>query len=702
MIPDEIVQEVKRRVDLGAVVGRYVQLKRSGRSLIGLCPFHAEKTPSFNVRTDEGFYKCFGCDAKGDVFRFLAQQTGQDFHAIVRQLAAEVGVEIPDDDATPAELARRAERKRTLRVLELAQLYFRGRLRADEGASARAYLRDVRGLDEAQADVFGLGFGGMSDEGLKSFLGREGVSSEHAVAAGVLAEGRNGPYDFFRQRITFPVRGRAGEVLSFSARAFGPSEKGRPKYVNGPSTSVYDKSRALYGLFEALPALKKGEAAVLVEGQLDVIATHRVGVPTGLAVSGTSLTDRHVAELQKQTERVIVALDADAAGQAASERAILMFLQAGLDVAWAKLVEKDPDAMVQAGESEALKTALAGAASAIEVLVERAVEKAAGSMRARALAVDALLPFLAAPPRELLRHQYTRLAARALNEDEQLLWREVEGRGRELLRRRLSGGRHEPQARPPAAPQRPHERGPEAEQSGQLADPSALPRRPRVDVRWTDAERSLARALMTHPDLAPRVNPLLDALKNHELRGWVRRLIQALVDYEHTDAAEVLQKVPISRGTLAEIAAEIFRRGGFAQPEEIISRRSAIAILNDYTSRFDSRTLEEQLAEVQRAINVASERDDLETWRRLQLQAGAIVSSIRSRQGRELPPPSTGPQLPAARPTPGPGAAADVTPGSALDDAARAQPVSDGIPAIHVDSAEDGEWDEMDAEWDPM
>lgn len=686
MIPDEVVQEIKRRADIGAVVGRYVKLKRSGRNLVGLCPFHNEKTPSFNVRADEGFYKCFGCDAKGDVIGFLQEKTGQDFNSVVRQLAAEVGVEIPEDGASPEEIARRKEHKRLLRITELAQLYFRGRLRSDEGKPARAYLHDVRGLTDEEIERFALGFGGESDEGLKAFLEREGVSAAEAMKAGVLAEGRRGPYDFFRQRVTFPVRGRSGEVLSFSARAFGESERGRPKYVNGPSSPIYDKSRALYGLHEALPALKKGQPAVLVEGQLDVIATHKASVPTGVAVSGTSLTERHIEELKRYTERVVVCLDSDAAGLAASERAVLLFLAAGVDVSLAELLEKDPDAMVRAGEAEALKTILEGAPPAIEVLVRRAVEKATGSVRARSQAVDQLLPFLAAPPRELLRSQYARLAARALNEDEQLLWKEVEGRGRDLLRKRISGARFEPQPPRPAP----------AEEPTELA---VRPPRPKALVKWTDAERSLALALLTHPLLAPRCGVLSDALRNPELRGFVGRLTEALVRFHDLAPKDALQRVKMPRNSvLFELVRKVMEAGAFEEPDRLLSEHAAAAIIEDFVRRFDQRPLKEQLAEVQRAMAASEERGDHEAWRQLEVQQRALIASLRELE-EGLP---AAPAVAALPPPPAPETPASLTLIRGGRGESSEAPPAEDLPAPERSEADPDDWDELEAEGDPI
>ena len=702
MIPDDIIQEIKRRTDICAVIGRTVKLKRNGRNSVGLCPFHNEKTPSFNVRSDEGYYKCFGCDAKGDVFKFLQETTGQDFYHVARQLAEEAGLELPEEEIDPQKAERMRQRKRILRTLELAQLYFRGRLRADEGKPARAYLRDARGIQDEEVEAFGLGYGGASDTGLREFLEREGVTPNEAIEAGVLAEGRTGPYNFFRQRITFPVRNQKGEVLSFSARIFGPNEKNRPKYVNGPATRVYDKSRALYGLYEALPALKKGSPAVLVEGQLDVVAIHRAGLCSGLAVSGTALTERHVEEVLRRTERVVIALDADAAGKAASERAVLHFTRAGADVALATLLEKDPDAMVRNGEAEALSRTLHGAPAAIEVLVQNAVESAVGSLHARAKAVDHLLPFLAAHPRELRRSQYTRRAAQALHEDADLLWKEVEGRGREMLRKRISLA---PEPVPaPLPPQASAARGMQRSVAvsslgaGKGALRTVAKSAPRALVKWSDAERSLALALLTHPLLAPRCGVLVESIRNTELKGFIERLSEALVRFHDLSPTDVLRRVAMPRqSVLFELVRKVLEAGAFEEPGRLLSEQAAASIIDDFVRKYDERSIEEQLAEVQRAMAALPQQEAHAQWRELELQQRALIVSLRETSGEKAESRQDVPALPEPSPRTPPmlseAAAVEPEPSSEVKNVSQNEPDPDPEP-------EDGTWEEAESDWE--
>lgn|GEM_PF-875717 len=439
---EEAIAEIKRRVDISDVIGRHVQLKKSGRSMVGLCPFHGEKTPSFYVHPNEGFYKCFGCDAKGDVFTFLEKHTGQSFIDIARSLGAEVSVELPDDGRSPAQRKRLAENKRLTRVLDAAQTYFRQRLRMPEGKPGLHYLHDVRGLSDDEIDQFGIGYGGGSENGLLDVLKEQGFSEQDALTVGLQARSkRGGSYPFYRGRVTFPIRKKNGDLATFGGRALG--DRG-PKYVNGAQSPLYDKSRDFYGLFEAMPALKRKQSAVLVEGYFDVVALARAGFPTGISPCGTALTPRHVEALGRLTEQVILCLDADVAGQKGMERALLRLLQGGLSVSQVTLLEKDPDTYIQKGETDTLTQLLAGAEDALDLRIQQAVAEASGSVRARLNAIEGILPFLAAPRRDLVREQYIKKAAERLGEERATLEREVQERGQQLITQVLGGRR--PQA----------------------------------------------------------------------------------------------------------------------------------------------------------------------------------------------------------------------------------------------------------------
>ena len=646
MIAEDVIAEIKRRADIGEVIGRHVKLKRVGRNLVGLCPFHTEKSPSFNVRPDDGFFYCFGCKATGDVVEFLVRTTGRGFLDIITELAEQTGVEIPKVAVDPAEEARQKERKRVLRVLELAQVFFRTRLSSEAGQGARAYLADVRKLEDAAVDRFGLGWGGATDDGLVTFLKEQGVSVDDGVAAGVLGRSERGPWDFFRHRVTIPIRGTRGEVLSFQGRIFGDRAvdaqgRKRPKYVNGPQTAVYDKSAVLFGLFEAQAGLKQGKPAVLVEGPLDAIAVHRAGLPTAVAPCGTGLTVRHVDELKRKTERVVVCMDQDQAGKDAAARAILMMLQAGLDVGLAALPDKDPDAMVSAGRAEELRGLLNAAPAALDELLARARKSATGGVRARVAALDELLPYLAAPPRELVRAEAIRAVARAFGEDEGVIAGEVDKRGRRMLGERLRGTR---QGEPPGAPARPRageapdegpRAGPRAGEPVRTAQRAAVARvAPLRMVRapaFTEPEILLVEALLMHPHLAARCGALVPALKNQELRGFIERLVELLVRFHDEDPRGILPRLPLSpNGQVRNVLLKVQQAGGFTRPDSYLTEAAAARIVEDAILSLDRRTLELRLGEVQAQMAEADAAADHGERKRLLVEQAALVEAIKA------------------------------------------------------------------------
>ena len=629
MIPEETIAEIKRRADLAAVVGRTVKLKKSGKNLVGLCPFHSEKTPSFNVRPDEGFFYCFGCKAAGDVVSFLERTTGRGFLDIVTELADQTGVELPKVDVDPAEEARQQERKRLLRVLELTQVYFRTRLQSpDEGRAARAYLGEARKIDDAAVDAFGLGFGGAHHEGLVGFLKEQGLTAEDGVAAGVVVAGERGPYDFFRQRVTIPIRGHKGQVIAFQGRIFGEhDDKKRPKYVNGPQTAVYDKSVALFGLFESQAGLKRGLPAILVEGPLDAIAVHRAQVPTAVAPCGTGMTPRHVDEIRRRTEKVVVCLDADKAGREAAERAILMFLRAGLDTGLVALPDKDPDQMVQAGRADELRTMILSAKSAIDMKIDGAREQARGTVHSRVEAIRGLVPYLAALADDLTKTEAIRRAAQAFNAEPKEIADAVQSRGRKALDEKLRG-----QPSPSAAPAA----------SKPVASPSPVPARMHRPVRpFSDPEVMLAEALLTHPQLAARCGVLLPVLRNPELRGFVKRLIELLVRFHDEDPRALLPRVGMRPdGQLTHrVVLRLKQAGGFERPDSYMSEATAARIIEDCILTVDEKGLEGRLGELLGQLAAADERNDPGERKRIYEEQRAIehaLQALRSPTARPL------------------------------------------------------------------
>ena len=319
-----IVDDIKERIDIVELVGQTVPLKKAGRNFKGLCPFHAEKTPSFIVFPDSGNYHCFGCGEGGDVFSFLMKTQNLSFSEALRELAQRAGVPLVAREAAHA--ARRdEERDRLLEITAAAARYFHNLLlQAAAARHARAYL-DERGVNAATIEAFQLGYSLDEWEALGRYLASRGYSTAEVEAAGLIIAREQAPghYDRFRGRLVFPIRDPRGRTIGFGARTLKKDEQ--PKYLNSPETRLFKKGAGLYGLDRARRAIRQREQAVVVEGYMDVLIAHQHGYENVVASLGTALTERQVRQLERLTRNLVLALDADAAGQMATLR--------GLDVA---------------------------------------------------------------------------------------------------------------------------------------------------------------------------------------------------------------------------------------------------------------------------------------------------------------------------------------------------------------------------------
>ncbi|MBF0156860.1 MAG: DNA primase [Magnetococcales bacterium] len=321
---ESFLDDVRTRVDLLELVGRSVALKKSGSNWTGLCPFHTEKTPSFSVNPEKGFFKCFGCGAGGDVFAFVMRRQGLAFHEAVSSLAGQAGLEIPRDRDPLAE-QRRQVRDRILEVNSRAERYFRDRLAAPEGRAAREYL-DQRGLSTETVARFHLGYAPPGWRNLLDHFGGGDAAATLLREAGlVLAKEDSGRhYDRFRDRIIFPIHDRRGLCLGFGGRVMGDE---KPKYINSPETPVYRKGEVLFGLDLALESIREEGSVIVVEGYLDLIALASRGVGHVVATLGTALTHRHLAILWQHTPEIRFCFDGDQAGQKAAWRAMELALE---------------------------------------------------------------------------------------------------------------------------------------------------------------------------------------------------------------------------------------------------------------------------------------------------------------------------------------------------------------------------------------
>jgi len=327
---DDKIEEVRSRADIVEIVGAHVRIRRAGRNFVGLCPFHNEKTPSFSVNAERGFFHCFGCGAGGSVFNFIMRVEGLTFPEVVRSLARKYGVTLPEHDQSgPAA----GEREAMLKAGEVAAEFFAHVLwNSTDGALARDYLKS-RGISVETARAFMIGFAPNRPASLAKALERRGLR-DAGVKVGLVRKDGDGAYDMFRARVMFPIRDAQGRVLAFGGRVL---DARLPKYINSPESPLYSKARTLYGLFEARQAISFSlnapagkDRAIIVEGYFDVIALWQAGFKEAVAGCGTALTVEQLRALSRYTKNVIACFDGDAAGRKASMRAQEIFLQAGL------------------------------------------------------------------------------------------------------------------------------------------------------------------------------------------------------------------------------------------------------------------------------------------------------------------------------------------------------------------------------------
>jgi DNA primase len=419
MIPPAFVHDLLARVDIGEVVGRSVELKRAGSSHKGLCPFHAEKSPSFTVSASRQTYHCFGCGAHGNAIGFLMEHHGMGFIDAVRDLAQQAGLTVPEDASSPADREQAAahkHRQATLAdVLARAAENYRRQLKSSERAIA--YLKG-RGLSGEIAARFGLGYAPGGWRGLASvfasyddpLLEESGLVIAHAVDSGELASEEAAAqkrYDRFRDRIMFPIRSVQGAVIGFGGRVL---DRGEPKYLNSPETPVFSKGRELYGLFEARTAIRQRGYVLVVEGYMDVVALAQSGFDNAVATLGTACTAEHVQKLVRFSDVVVFSFDGDAAGRRAAGRALEASLPHATDTRSFRFLflppEHDPDSFVRKHGAAAFEERIAQAVPLSRQIVTLAGEHsdfATAEGRARFLAEAR--PLWSALPEGMLERQ---------------------------------------------------------------------------------------------------------------------------------------------------------------------------------------------------------------------------------------------------------------------------------------------------------
>lgn len=370
------LDELRARTALSTLIGKSIKVTRAGREWKACCPFHNEKTPSFTINDEKGFYHCFGCGAHGDAIRWMTEQRGLPFMDAVKELAAAAGMDVPAPD--PRAAARQEEQKSLRDVTEAAATWYRDRLASDEGVGARAYLQR-RGLSPALCQSFGIGYAPDARGRMRDLLSPFGDAM--AVEAGMLIQppddapaDRREPYDRFRGRLMIPISDVRGRVIAFGGRTLGDAE---PKYLNSPDTPLFDKGRVLFNLDRAAAAARRAERLILVEGYMDVIALAQAGIGEAVAPLGTALTEAQIELAWRQVTVPLLAFDGDAAGQRAAIRAALRalrLLRPGFSLAFVTLPKgKDPDDIVREGGAPAFNQLCETATPLVDMLWQAAL-----------------------------------------------------------------------------------------------------------------------------------------------------------------------------------------------------------------------------------------------------------------------------------------------------------------------------------------
>jgi DNA primase len=533
-IPEEVIAEVRERTDIVQIIGQHVQLKRAGTNHKGLCPFHDEKTPSFNVNPQRQFYHCFGCQESGDVFSFLMKIEGRSFMEVVEDLAGRIGVEIPREQVSPAQARaaaqRRSERQQGLDLNQRVAKLYEALLWGTPGAAARDYLQQ-RGLGEEVARTFRLGFAPQSGSAVVRALEKAEIDLPFAERLGLVAKrtGRQGYHDRFWDRLIFPVVGAGSEVLGFGGRKLGDGDG--PKYINTPETTIYRKGEALYGLEAAAKAMRQGGRALVVEGNVDVIQLHQHDFRDAVAPMGTALTPRQVLLLGRFSKEVVALFDGDDAGRAAALKSIPTLLEGRVTARIATLpMGHDPDSFLREEGPQALQQLVGRAIPAVEFMINTLRAGIDGSIPDRARVLEQVAPIVATIESQAERDLYAGKLALDLAIAPSTVQRAIRGQ--------LSKGSLQQEIR------------------------SARPKRPQT-LKLVSVELDLLGILVDHPHLAPRAEEagIISLLTNDGLRATYRAATEMQQASGQIDPVALLEAAPdeVREAVAKVVMSEAFR-----------------------------------------------------------------------------------------------------------------------------------------------
>ncbi|HXX62779.1 MAG TPA: DNA primase [Bacteroidota bacterium] len=455
-IADEKIDEIRRASDIVDVISSYVSLKKRGKNYLGLCPFHQEKTPSFNVSPEKQMYHCFGCGVGGNVFTFIMEHDKVSFVEAVRTLAERAGIFLPQDGGG----AQEGEHEGLYAACRVAGLHYHENLvKSVEGQLALEYFH-FRGFSDATIRKFGLGYAKNSWDDLVTYAQEQKLDIAQFEKAGLVLKREDGQsyYDRFRGRATFPIFSASGRPIAFGARKMREDDP-LGKYINSPETPIYVKSRSLYGLFQSKEAVRAAEMAILVEGYADLISVFQAGIENIVASSGTALTEEQIQLISRFAKTITIVYDADSAGSKAALRGVDLVIEGGLDVKVASLPEgDDPDSFVKKNGGDAFRKHLEAAVSFLDFKATAFRQQGLlASPEGKTRAVRSLVETIARMKDEIKRNFYVKSISEKYGIGESVLFRELEAilsrvAARPPLRARDVPARPSPQARPAEVP----------------------------------------------------------------------------------------------------------------------------------------------------------------------------------------------------------------------------------------------------------
>lgn len=430
MIPQDTVNKILDTAQIVEVISDFVSLKRRGANYVACCPFHNEKTPSFSVSPTKGIYHCFGCGKTGSAVRFVMEHESMSYVEALKYLAKKYGIEVREKEETPEEIASRQRRESLMLVLDYTERFFQESLRTQEGRNlGYAYFKS-RGLEDSTIEKYGLGWSPMKGTALCEKAIEDGYKPEYLVATGVCIQKDDGTLvDKFRERAMFPIHTVSGRIIGFGGRTLRSDYKERNigKYVNSPQTEVYDKRTTLYGIYFAKSEIARRDRCILVEGYLDVLSMHQLGITNVVASSGTSLTVEQVNLIRKFTENVTIMYDGDAAGIHAAERGIGLCLKGGLNVRVVLIPDgDDPDSFARKHTLEEVKSFIEeNERDFISYRTDQLIGDAGNDPVRRSNLVNEIAGTLALIPDQVKRAMYVQDVSVKFNIDESLVYSKI-------------------------------------------------------------------------------------------------------------------------------------------------------------------------------------------------------------------------------------------------------------------------------------